>query len=129
MFLNILMDIPGFVRCYVSNALEIMRNSEKVPLSDFERVLFERVSSEMDIEVVSVKRMHHPFHWVFFCKTFSLNSPFELYSESSPGSEILYARRRRDYGANETDEICKIILEEHGALFEARIKNLSLAHS
>ena len=111
-------NLRAFIESYVNSAFESLRVNELKPLSDFEKIMWASVSKELDISIESIKYLHHPFHWAFFCT--NDKSPFE-YIQSHLFEEVTSVRLKLN--SNEVrKEMIAYVTENDYTLLEAKLK-------
>ena len=113
-------DLKAFIEAYVNSAFESLIINELKPLSDFEERVWNDVSKRFDISIETIKYLHHPFHWAFFCV--NKKTPFE-YIRARLLHEVTSVKLKLDNDKTRK-EMIDYIVENDYKLLEARFENL-----
>jgi len=108
-------SLEDFAYTHVSEALRLAQKN--LLTKDFYEQLYHRVSNKTGLTREAILKIHHAFHWTFFCD--SPDSILEYIQTNNDGNRV---RLKRTYFLADIQTIADEALENYCAYLQERIK-------
>lgn len=125
-------DLKKFVNSYVETALQVaadesLRVDKKLTSGRFDEIVHQRVSESTGLPAEVIKKLHHPFHWAFFCSDGALpfGSPLELVQEPRASESLFLVGVRREILPVDREKISEYVLRTYSSLLEGKYRSLA----